>query len=391
MASIGFGLAFTLFSGAVGRGMYARIVEDVVRMQAGHVTLEHLGFRRAPAVDLYLRRVGVLRAAVNALPGVERTKLIVAGQGVARSAHGAAGASIMGVEPDAEGAGPRASLVARRIIAGRYLRGGDRARVVIGRELAQRLKLGVGRKLVLMTTDAVGRLVQRLARVVGVFRTGSIEMDANFIQVPLKFARSLFGLPAGAATQVGVILNRPEDQARVRAAVRGLVRGRSVAVLPWDEVTPELASYIRMKRGSNWVIQGLLLVLILFTIFNTISMSVVDRRREFAVLLAVGTAPQTIKRQVFGETVLIGLIGCAVGVLLGGAGALALQVWGLDLSSLVREGMDISGFGFDLVIRARLTPGLILVTTGLVFGATLILSLIPMRRVGRLAVVDELR
>jgi ABC-type lipoprotein release transport system permease subunit len=242
-----------------------------------------------------------------------------------------------------------------------------------------------------MTTDAAGRLVQRLARVVGVFRTGSIEMDANFIQIPLKFARSLFGLPADAATQLGVILNRPEDQDRVRAAVRGLVRGRPVAVLPWDRVTPELASYIRMKRGSNRVIQGLLLVLILFTIFNTISMSVLDRRREFAVLLAVGTTPRLLKRQVFSETALIGLIGCALGVLLGGGAALALQIWGLDLSSMIRQGVDISGFGFNLVIRAKLTPGLILVTTGLVFGATLILSLIPMRRVGRLALVDELR
>jgi len=357
-------------------------------MQAGHLTLEHPGYRRAPAVDLFLRDVSGLRSRIKALPQVGRTKLIVLGQGVARSARAAAGVSIMGVEPAVE---RKTSLLARRIVAGRYLRAGDRAGVVIGRELAQRLGLRLGRKLVLMTNDASGNLVQRLARVVGLFRTGSVEMDAYVIQMPLNDARRLFGLPAGAATQLGVILRRAEDLDRVRAAIDRLVRGRPIKVYSWDELSSQLAGYMRMKRGSNLVIQGLLLLLILFTIFNTILMSVLDRRREFAMLLALGTPAPNLQGQVFFETALIGLLGCAVGVLIGGAGALALQVWGLDLSSLVREGVDISGFGFNFVIRAKLTPGLVLVTTGVVFGATLILSLIPMRRVGRLAVVDELR
>ncbi|MBU1742695.1 MAG: ABC transporter permease [Proteobacteria bacterium] len=388
VASIGFGLAFTLFSNAMGEGIQNRIIEDVVRMQSGHLTCEHPSYRRAPAVDLYLRDVKGLRAKIDALPQVERTKPIVLGQGMARSARGAAGVSIMGVEPAGE---QKTSLLARRIVAGRYLRRDDRGKVVIGAKLAERLRLRVGRKLVLMTNDAKGRLVQRLARVVGVFRTGSTEMDAHFIQMPLGYARRLFGLPSGAATQLGVILRRAEDQARVRAAIDRLVRGRPVKVYSWDEISSELAGYIRMKRGSNLVIQGLLLFLILFTIFNTILMSVLDRRREFAMLLALGAPAPMLQRQVFIETALIGLIGCAAGVLIGGGGALALQIWGLDLSAMYREGMEVSGFAVSLKIRAKVTPGLILSTTGLVFAATLVLSLIPMRRLGRLAVVDELR
>ncbi|MBU0516867.1 MAG: ABC transporter permease [Proteobacteria bacterium] len=388
VGSIGLGLSVAVFFIALGEGIYAQLIDDVVRMQAGHLTCEHPDYRRAPAVDLYLRDVTGLRSKIDALPRVEQTKLIVLGQGVARTARTAAGVSIMGVEPAVE---HRTSLLARRIVAGRYLRAGDRARVVIGAKLAERLRLRVGRKLVLMTNDAKGKLVQRLARVVGVFRTGSVEMDAYFIQAPLGYARRLFGLPADAATQLGVILRRPEDQDRVKVTIARMVRGRRVEVYAWEEILPELASYIRLDWGSNIVFQALLMILILFTIFNTILMSVLDRRREFAVLLAVGTPPSLLRRQVFCETALIGLIGCALGVLVGGLGAWAVQVWGLDLSALTSGELDVSGFAFSSTIRAKVTPGLLLTTAGGVWLITLGLSLIPMRRLGRLSLVDELR
>jgi putative ABC transport system permease protein len=386
--SIGLGLSIAIFFISLGEGIYSRMIYDVVRMQAGHVTLEHPAYLAAPAVDLYLTGADRLRREVAARPEVESTKLLILGQGVARSAHGATGVSIMGVEPGAE---QKTSLLARRIVAGRYLSPDDTAAVVVGRPLAERLKVKVGRKMVLMTTNASGEMVQRLTRVVGVFRTGSIEMDANFIQIPLKFARKVFGLPPGSATEVGIILRRPEDQAKIERLLGRRFAGRRIAVLPWQKVLPELASYIRLDRGSNMVFQALLIFLILFTIFNTILMSILDRHREFAVLMAVGTPAAWLRRQVFTETALIGLMGCLAGVLIGGAGALATQIWGLDLRALYGQGVDVGGFAISLIVRARVTPGIILGTTGLIFGATMILCLLALRRLRRLALVDELR
>jgi len=82
VGSIGLGLSVAIFFIALGEGIYAKLIGDVVRMQAGHLTLEHPGYRRAPAVDLFLRDVGGLRSRIKALPRVEQTKLIVLGQGV---------------------------------------------------------------------------------------------------------------------------------------------------------------------------------------------------------------------------------------------------------------------------------------------------------------------
>ncbi|MBW2721258.1 MAG: ABC transporter permease [Deltaproteobacteria bacterium] len=386
--SIGFGLACTVFFIAIGEGVYAQLIDQVVRMQAGHITMENPGYRDAPAVDLWVKAPESLRSQIERLPQVERTKLIIMGQGIARSASGDISATLMGIEPSVE---LDTSPLVRHIIAGRYLNDDDGPWVVIGSELAKRLKLAVGKKMVLTTNDAAGNLVDELCRVRGIFETGSVEIDGYFIQAPIDFARRLFGLPEESATQLGVVLRIPEAQEFILREARLMVAEQDIAVLPWQEVLPEIASYIKLDKGSNLIFQAILVFLILFTIFNTILMSVLEREREFAVLLALGTKPVQLRLQILMESAYLGLIGCALGLLVGGLAAWAAQVWGIDLRSLLKEGFTISGFAVSAKMHARVTTGLLLGTAGLVFGATLILSLIPMRRATRLSIVDQLR
>ncbi|MES0396167.1 MAG: FtsX-like permease family protein [Syntrophobacteria bacterium] len=386
--SIGFGLACTVFFIAIGEGVYAQLIDQVVRMQAGHITMENPGYRDAPAVDLWVKAPESLRSQIERLPQVERTKLIIMGQGIARSASGDISATLMGIEPSVE---LDTSPLVRHIVAGRYLNDDDGPWVVIGSELAKRLKLAVGKKMVLTTNDAAGNLVDELCRVRGIFETGSVEIDGYFIQAPIDFARRLFGLPEESATQLGVVLRIPEAQEFILREARLMVAEQDIAVLPWQEVIPEIASYIKLDKGSNLIFQAILIFLILFTIFNTILMSVLEREREFAVLLALGTKPVQLRLQILMESAYLGLIGCALGLLVGGLAAWAAQVWGIDLRSLLEEGFTISGFAVSAKMHARVTTGLLLGTAGLVFGATLILSLIPMRRATRLSIVDQLR
>ena len=386
--SIGFGLACTVFFIAIGEGVYAQLIDQVVRLQAGHITMENPSYRDAPAVDLWIKAPESLRSHIESLPQVERTKLIIMGQGIARSGSGDVSATWMGIEPSVE---LDTSPLVRHIVAGRYLNDDDGPWVVIGSELAKRLKLAVGKKMVITTNDAAGNLVDELCRVRGIFETGSVEIDGYFIQAPIDFARRLFGLPEEGATQLGVVLRIPEAQESILREARLMVAEQDIAVLPWQEVIPEIASYIKLDKGSNLIFQAILVFLILFTIFNTILMSVLEREREFAVLLALGTKPVQLRLQILMESAYLGLIGCALGLLVGGLAAWAAQVWGIDLRSLLEEGFTISGFAVSAKMHARVTTGLLLGTAGLVFGATLILSLIPMHRATRLSIVDQLR
>jgi ABC-type lipoprotein release transport system permease subunit len=388
VASIAIGLAIAIFFIAFADGVYAQLIENAARMQAGHITLERPGYRRAPNTDLFLRQATALQARVTAVDGVALVKRLVVGQAIARTGAGMVGVAVVGVEPAIEA---RSSPLARHMVKGAYLAGTDDAEVVVGRELATRLHVDIGNKIVLTANDIGGNLVDELCRVKGIFDSGSTEIDGHLIQVPIDFARGVYRLPEDSATQIGVILRRPQDQAETLERIRSIVAGQAVAVRPWQEVQPELASYIRLDRGSNWIFQALLVMLVLFTIFNTVLMSVLERQREFAVLLALGTRPADLRRQVFVETGYLALLGCLIGLAIGAGAAGAMERHGLDLRAFYPHGMTVSGLAIDPVLHARISVGMLAATSGAVLAAILMLGVTPMRQATRLHMVDWLR
>lgn len=423
LASIGLSLSLATFFVAMAEGMYAKLVDDAVRMQAGHLTLEHPDYRDAPAIDLTVPVAPALRAQIERLASVEATKALVVGQGIARSSLNAVGVAVIGVEPHSE---RDSSPLARKIVAGAYLSGDDGREAVVGAELALqlrlenrteagrlldlleplraaircdrevldraiRIQLALGKKLVLSSSDTSGAVVEELVRVRGVFETGAVEIDGFFVQVPIDFARKLYGLAPDRATELGILLRDPAAGARAKAEIQAAVAAQGVTVRTWREVLPNLAAYIQVDRGSNLVFQGILLFLVLFTIFNTLLMSVLERRREFAVVLALGTPPGRLKGQVLLESALLGLMGVGLGLSVGGLGAYALKVYGLDLRDFYEAGMSVSGVAVDPILRAEVTPGLLVGLGGITFLSTLLLALYPMGRIRHIPVAQVLR
>lgn len=389
--SIGLGLACVIFMQALAAGMYRQLVSDAVHMQAGHLTLEDAEYRDAQAAALRLGDVEGRRARIAAIAGVAGTKLLIQGQGVASSASGATGVALVGVEPAVEA---RHSPIVRQLTAGAWLAdaGTDPVpRVVIGTLLAERLDLAPGRKLVITANDVDGQLTETLCRVQGIYQTGAEEIDGYLVLAPLSAARRLFGFGPDEATQIGVLLTDPGDGPRVAGAVRAAIRDESVAVREWPEVLPDLAAVIRLDRVSDSIFQGLLLFLILFTIFNTLLMSVVERTREFAVQLALGTPPRMLRLQLLLESAYLGVLGCGLGILIGTGVSLWVERRGFDLRGLYREGLTISGFAVDTVLRPHPTPALVLGLAGIVFVATLLASVPPMRRAVRVRLAEVLR
>ncbi|MFC1654469.1 ABC transporter permease [Myxococcota bacterium] len=423
LVSMVLGLVIAIFFISFAEGVYTKMTDSAVRMLGGHVTLEHPEYRDAPAVDMTVGGLAEIRKRIEQLPEVERTKVLVLGQGVAKSGGGAVGVAVIGVEPSAE---KGSSPMHQKIIAGEYLEDSDKRKVIIGSQLAKQLKLGklkdgikaaerirpwieysripfekmveearmrlaVGKKMVIATTNINGDMVEELLRVKGIFCVGAAEIDGYMIQIPVDTARRIYGMQASEATQLGVVIRDPDTQSQVLAKVRQMASREKVSVLPWDQVMPDLAAYIEVDGGSNYVFQGILIFLIMFVIFNTLLMSVLERRREFAILLALGTPPGKLRLQIMIETVFIALIGCALGLLAGLGVTYPLSQSGIDISGMYEEGVSVSGYAIEPVVHPLLSWELFAWLGGLVFAATMILSLYPMRKAAQIEVADLLR
>ena len=388
VSAIAFALAIAVIFISFGDGIYAQMIDNAAKIQAGHITLEHPLYRDAAAVDLSIEVSPELVAKLEALPGVSTVKSLILAQGVAKTGRGASAVLIIGVDAAKE---KDTSPLAKKIVEGTYLEAGDKRKVIIGASLADRLKVTIGKKIIIATNDAHGQTVEALVRVKGIFNTGAEESDGYMIQLPLAFTRKLIDLPPHHVTQAGLVLKSADSIETILPAAKAIAQKSGAVAHPWDVIMPELSAYITMDGGSNKIFQGILLFLSLFTIFNTILMSVLERKREFAVMLALGTSPMRIRLQVLLESFLLGLLGAAVGLGLGGGYTYYLQKTGVDMGQFMEEGMSVSGFSFDTIVYAQLNASLVLTLGALIVTAVVLTSIIAVRRISSISVATVLR
>jgi len=370
-------------------GFYAGLIDDVARLMAGHVTYEHVDYRNSPSNDLWVDDIKAINKALNNNAEVLSTKQIVNLQGVAHTAKGSVGTALMGIEPSKEIA---VSFLPESIVEGEYLSEGDGRWVIIGSKLAESLNVSVGKKFVFTTNDIKGELVEELFRVKGIFKTGSKEIDGHFVQSDINLTRMVAGLSSNDVSQLGIIVKNPDTHERLLKELQKTLAKKNGVFLSWQKIMPDVATTIRMDRTAISSIMVLLVVIVLFTMFSTILMSTLERKREFASLLAIGTQQIELKLQIFIETIIFGLIACPLGSLLG----VGVAKWteGYDMMDVVGgkvEDMSVGGFGMDTIITPLFSVPLILQISIFFFLAVQLLSVLPMYLISRISITDELR
>ena len=168
--SIIIGTGIPIFFVCIAWGFYAGLIDDVSRLMSGHITYEHVKYRNSPSNDLWVDDIQKINETLNSNDKVLSTKQIVNLQGVAHTAKGSVGISLMGIEPEKE---ITISFLPETLIEGNYLSKEDGRWVVVGDQLAENLNISVGKKFVFTTSDIKGELVEELFRVKGIFKTGS--------------------------------------------------------------------------------------------------------------------------------------------------------------------------------------------------------------------------
>ena len=387
--SIIIGTGIPIFFVCIAWGFYAGLIDDVARLMSGHITYEHVEYRNSPSNDLWVDDIQKINKTLNNNAEVLSTKQIVNLQGVAHTAKGSVGISLMGIEPEKE---ITISFLPETVIEGNYLSKEDGRWVVVGDQLAENLNISVGKKFVFTTNDIKGELVEELFRVKGIFKTGSKEIDGHFVQSDIEIARKIAGLGSDDVSQLGIIVKNPDThESLIKDLQKSLAKNNGV-FLSWQKIMPDVATTIRMDRTAISSFMIMLVVIVLFTMLSTILMSTLERKREFASLLAIGTQQKELKIQIFIETIFFGLIACPLGALLGIG--IAKWVEGYDMMNVVggKAGdMSVGGFGMDTIITPLFSAPLILQISIFFFLAVQLLSILPMYFISRISITDELR
>lgn len=392
--ALGLGLTLLLISLGLLDGSHEQMVGNGVRFGTGHVVIQAQGYQDTGSQELLLPAQVVstteeflhTEAMKHVLRGVSPRLLA---SGLLSSPANAAGVNIMGVIPQEERA---VSLIPQRIVEGTYLTDDTHSNIVIGTELARKLGVKIGAKVVLMTqavqqpdteaTDAAGGAMQStLPRVSGIFRTGIQAIDAHIIQLPLPAAQALLGVP-DRVTQVAVLLEREGDSLMVARGLRKQLAGVPVEVLPWRESMPRLAQLFLLDEAFNYVMNGVVLTMVGLGILNTILMRVLERRYEFGLCSALGLRPVQLAVMIIGESLALTAISLSLGLVLGLSVHHYFATSGLDLRWFFKSSLPFA-LVFDPIIYSRLSLGRIAWSVSIVFTMATVISLYPALKAAR--------
>lgn len=400
-SAISFGLALMLISVGMGKDVHDRMADMGIRLGAGHVLVQARGFQDEQTLDYTLAHPDEILAVARQLEHVTVAVPRVRAGGLLSTGEASSAVVVAGVDPALE---PRASLLAapERRISGAYIRAtgehelvNEPADVYVGRTLAETLKLELGDRVVLTVSPRGGGRARSIAlNVRGVFRSGIDELDGFYIEIPIDVAQDVYML-GDEVTQIAVLLDSLEATGPATAALRDELASvpgvETLEILPWQEALKELYEAILLDDGGNYVMMAVIFVIVAIGIFNTVLMSVIERTRELGVMMAIGTSQRSMFAMVMAEAAILAVVAALAGVLVGLGGHLYFATYGLDLTSLYGEDMEMAGIVFEGRMYSQLSAAVVARWSLVVVGIVLVSALYPAFRATRLDPVEAMR
>ena len=297
-------------------GIVAELIENSTSLVSGQIEIHHaeyrperslydtIGGRAGADFEALLRAIDADRAVTASAPRAYAGGLISSGEATSAG-------MLLGVDPARE---VRLTRFLDPLVAG-ALPAAGRNELVVGEELARQLAVGVGDELVVVASGADGSMANDLYAVAGIYRTGLVEFDASTAVMPLTDLQTLVALGPDRIHEIAVATADPSTAAATAARLSATLDadGRAVTVAPWTELNPVLREYAALADSVYWVFIAIIFAVASFGVANTMLMATFERRREFAVMLALGAAPRSIVGIVLYEALAIGAVSLAAG------------------------------------------------------------------------------
>ncbi len=387
--SIAFGVLLAITFTGAGDHYYTRMIDAGASMGMGHVTIAPIDHNRAPSLKKRLSDVQTLREHALARSEVVDAMVRISGQAMFASAHKSVGGMFMAIDPAQETESN--NLFMRSIIEGKLFDHANSPGIVVGVKLAKKLKLRIGKKVVYTTTDAHGEIVSAIERVTGIFKTGVSEVDSAMVLLPISRVQKTLDYKSDEATLIALILDDQRRTLSLRNTLAAMPVYANTEVLTWQESQPDLAGMIAMDKSTNYTSQFLIALLVAAGILNTMLMSVLERKREFGVMMAVGMTPFSLFRLVMIESFWLAVIGLIIGILISTPWYIYMHEVGIDLSSAYGEDMDFGGVLIDPIMKIRLFKESIMTILAGLFALALASGAYPAWRAGRIPPVESLK
>ncbi|MCB1957112.1 MAG: ABC transporter permease [Rhodocyclaceae bacterium] len=378
LAIIAGGVVALMLANGFVQWIFHDMRESTIHSRLGHIQITRPGYLREGLGDPYAYLLPESTDLGKRIAGIETVTPRLAFSGLV-SLHDET-ISFVGeaVDPIREAPISRALT----IVSGKPLSGPEAQEVLLGEGLAANLGAQAGDTVVLLVTTAEGGLNAVEVTIAGLFATITKAYDDSVLRAPIELARSLMRVE-GANTWVA-LLDKTEHTERAIADLRRTLPAADYEIIPWYDLADFYNKTVDLFTRQVAVVRAVIALIVILSISNTLSMSVIERTSEIGTMMALGIRRRGVLNLFIAEGVVLGIAGGLAGVCVGAALAMVISAIGIPMP-------PPPGMARGYIGQIALTPGLIFDGLALAFGTTVLASIAPAWKASRMTIVDALR
>ncbi len=372
ISAITIGMLAGVFTATFYKGWVNQRLEAGVETEVSHIQIHQPEFGENFELKNFIPESAKLAEDIAKENFVSGVSPRMVAQAMIASSETGTGVKILGIDPEKE---KTVTNLYTKIPDGKYFEGVKRNPILIGKKLAEKLKVKLHSKLVMTLQDSQGHLTNEAFRVCGIYSVGNgMFEEMNVFVLKTDLARFV-QLDESTTHELVVHL---KDHGELDSSAKTLAeKYPNLLVQNWKQMTPELG--ILNEYGNIYIYFFIAIILLSlgFGIVNTMLMAVMERVKEIGMLMAVGMSKFRVFWMLMLETVLLTLTGGFFGIMLGIAVTLATMKTGINLS-FYAEGLEDMGYSSHVfpVIEFEMVSVIVL----LVFVTGLIASIYPARK-----------
>ncbi|GBD87235.1 ABC transporter permease YtrF precursor [bacterium BMS3Abin03] len=383
MLSIFIAVVLSLFTRSMQKGTYANMIANTVKLSTGYIQIHKKGYWDNKSINETFVETTKLRNLLSGDKNLTLTLPRLESFALASSGKHTKGAVIIGTNPKLEDS---LNHYSKKIIKGKYFKSNDKA-VLVSDKLAEFLQLSVDDTLVLIGQGYHGITAAAKYPIKGIFHFPIPQLDNQLILMPLKESQYFYAAP-NRITSISLMLNNPGNEDKTIIMLRGKL-GNNYEVMPWQDMNREMVQAIESDNVGGIIMIAILYMVIGFGVFGTVMMMTMERRKEFAIMIAVGMKKTKLLTMVVWETVFIGIVAILAGLLVTYPLLLYLFYHPIPLTGDLASYMI--AFGAEPILPFSLEPNIFIIQTISVIIISIIAVLYPLSVLLRFNVLKAMR
>lgn len=379
MVSIILGIWSGLFIMAMTLGLNEQRMSGAINTYLSHIQIHHPKFEEDYNKKYTIVDNENILKQLDTISHIKSFSERLVLTGMASTAKGNYGVSIMGIFPEQE---KNVTNISQKLKEGTYLYKLKRNPIIIGKKLADKLGVKIESKIVLNFQDTDNNTIASSFRVEGIFKTTNSVFDQGTVFVKYKDVAYLTGLE-GKFHEIAILCDKIDNSETVESQIK-----TSNLIESWDVISPELGYAQEVMSNFIYIFMGIILLALAFGIVNTMLMAILERKRELGMLLSIGMNKRNVFSMIMIETIFLALIATPIGMLLSFWSIKYFGKYGIDLSS-VATGLESLGIGSKIFTYLPVTMyfNITLMTLAVAF----ISAIIPARKALKLKPAEAIK